>query len=452
MHRLEWLIINIEERLEKYGLTPESYELCIQEIRNKVNGIIDIDWAELVNKYSLPISADTLRKASSQEMFGSVVVSEYFSNKENDNAHKVYKNETTINKDGSITSDKLINITSDDLKSPQKLLASHGFDVDEWELVSARNNIWNVYSKQDGIQELYSSKIVVKPIINAIGSSRISEWFNNLDHKFVKYKPSKVNNIKGDKLLLIDIADLHLNLQATMFSTGNEYNCDIAEKLFFGVLNDVIFRTSCYDLHKIIFCIGGDMLNADNLSGTTTKGTPQDNDTLYYDASERLYAMVIKAIDYLSSIADVHVIYVPGNHDTLSGFCLAKYVDAWFKDSDRVAVDYSPMPRKYFVYGKTLFVFSHDGNVKDLPRLISDEARAVWSSIEQTEVFLQHLHSENVLLESDNIRIQRLPTISAKSMWSINKGYNSKRQCKSFIFDKQYGLLDVIYTPISIIK
>ena len=46
------------------------------------------------------------------------------------------------------------------------------------------------------------------------------------------------------------------------------------------------------------------------------------------------------------------------------------------------------------------------------------------------------------------MRIQRLPTISAKSKWTNDKGFNSKRQCKSFIYDIDDGLTDVLYTPI----
>lgn len=114
----------------------------------------------------------------------------------------------------------------------------------------------------------------------------------------------------------------------------------------------------------------------------------------------------------------------------------------------RVSVDYSPLPRKYVKFGRTLFVFAHDGNVKTLPRLIADEAREYWSEIDTTEVFLQHLHTEQVLTEEYNMRIQRLPTISAKSNWAVDKGFGSKRQCKTFIFDKSDGLCDILYTPI----
>lgn len=445
-------LINLLAELEKQGLTEETYEQCLQDIKLKVLGENDIDWSEIKEKYQLQLSADSIRKACTLKPFGSVFVSEYLKSKnfkETDQAKKSYRSESSINKDGTYTSDKLIEITADDLKNPEKLLEAHGFDITEWELVNARNNIWNVYSKQDGIQELYSSKITVKPIKDEISMKRIEEWFDTLDRTY-KLPALKLSNsyLAGNKCLVINIADLHLNLQATLFSTGNEYNCDIAERLFFHTIEDILSRTEKYNFEKIIFTIGGDLLNGDSLSGSTTKGTPQDSDTLYYDACERMYAMLVKAVDILANKAKVNVIHVPGNHDEVTGWKAAKYLDAWFRNDDRVFIDYSPLPRKYVVYGKTLMVFAHDGNVKTLPRLIADEARDVWSQVETTEVFLQHLHTEQVLSEEYNMRIQRMPTISAKSDWTVSKGFGSKRQCKTFIFDKDDGLTDVLYTPI----
>lgn len=448
-------LYKFEEELQKYGLTTETYEAACNDIDMKQNGVLDLDWSEIREKYDIKLNSDTIRKANGS-VFGGSFRAAYFKNKsvsssilDIEKAKSSYKSEQSINKDGTYTSDKLISIKEDELKNPISLLKAHGFDIREWELVSARNNIWNVYSKQDGIQELYSSKIVVKPKEQTIDYDRINEWFDKLDRKYSLPVIRTSNEyLKGNKCLLIDIADLHLNLQATMFSTGNEYNCEIAEKLFFYVISDILSRVEKYQFNKIIFCIGGDMLNGDNLSGSTTKGTPQDSDLLYFDAIEKLYAMTIKAVEILEQKAPIDVIYISGNHDELSGYKLAKFIDAWFRNDENVTVDYSPLPRKYVKFGRTLFAFAHDGNIKTLPRLIADEARKYWSDIDTTEVFLQHLHTEQVLTEEYNMRIQRLPTISAKSNWTVNKGFGSKRQCKTFIFDIEDGLTDVLYTPI----
>ena len=157
--------------------------------------------------------------------------------------------------------------------------------------------------------------------------------------------------------------------------------------------------------------------------------------------------MMVRVVDVLRQIAPVDILYIPANHDMTSSFQLAQYLKAWYKADKNVRIDDSPLPRKYYKYGDTLLVFAHDGDVKRLPGLIADEARDKWSRVKFTDVFLQHLHSEKVLLEENHMRIQRLPTLCAKSAWTVDQGYNAARQHKSFIYDVQ-GLRQVIYTTL----
>lgn len=446
-----------------HKLENENEEQFIWRLgQAKDSGELDMSWddlADIINRElgndDKPFSEAAFRKPYQQAK--RFYEAGCFDNKaaavvnSTDNLQQTYKAETGINKDGTYTSNKLIEMNEAQSKDPVYILKAHGFNNTLWELVSARNTIRQVISKQDGIVTLYASFITVKPIKEQDGMSleKISGFFDRLDRNYSLPELKERNDyLNGDKLLLIDIADLHMNLQASLFTTGNEYNCDIAEDLFFHVIEDILTRTKAYTFHEIVFCIGGDMLNGDNLAGTTTRGTPQDNDIHYYDAYERLCAMTIKAIDLLKDICKVYVVYVPGNHDEVTGFKLAKYVDAWFRYEDRVTVDYAPLARKYKLFGKTLFCFTHDGKTQKLPAIIANEARAYWAEAEMVEVFLQHLHTEQILSEEHNIRIQRLPTISAKSKWSNDNGFGSRRQCKTFVFDKEDGLTDIIYTPI----
>lgn len=444
-------------------LKSENEEQFIWRLgQAKDNGLINMSWdeiADIVNRElgneDRPLSEAAFRKPYTN-------AKRYFEAGVFDSTKKVIdlekqieelkanNSEMRINKDGSYSSNKLLEMNEHQSKDPDYILEAHGFDKNVWKIVSARNSVRQVISKQDGIVTLYASYITVKPLSeNEISLEKYEEFFNNLDRKYsLPTLKDNYSYLDGDKMLLIDIADLHMNLQSSIFTTGNEYNCDIAEKLFFYVLEDILTRTNQYKFNEIVFCIGGDMLNGDNLAGSTTRGTPQNSDIHFYDAYERLCAMTIKAIDLLKEKCKVSVIYVMGNHDEITGFKLAKYVDAWFRNENNVEVDYQPVARKYKMFGKTLLCFAHDGKVQKLPALIADEAREYWSQVETTEVFLQHLHTEQVLLEDNNIRIQRLPTVSARSKWSSDKGYSSKRQCKSFIFDLENGLTDILYTPI----
>lgn len=458
-YKYERVNMKVFEEINKLGISEGDYINCLKTIVEKKNGDNDYDWQEIVSMYNLPIAPDTLRK-SQAIAFGGASVYEYMRDQETkekeqtvEEAKRSFGESVSINKDGSTTSARLIEMDETQQKDPHCVLKLHGFDPERWDIVSAKNNL-----RQTGKHSLYASYLTVRPKKEDEWSfDRIERFYKKLDREYSspvtndtkQVRESILKSRTGGKMLLINIADLHMNLQSSMLSAGNEYNCDIAEALFFRVLGDIIARTSIYDFDKIIFCIGGDMLNGDGLSGCTSKGTQQDSDIHYYDAYERLCSMTIKAIDMLKNSSPIiDVIYVPGNHDEATGFKLAMFVDAWFRNDDGVHVDYSPLPRKYTVYGKTLLCFAHDGDAKKLPALIADEARQYWSYVNTTEVFLQHLHSEQILMEDNNIRIQRMPTISAKSKWANDNGFNSKRQCKSFVFDEDDGLTDVIYTNI----
>ena len=53
-----------------------------------------------------------------------------------------YKEIINISSDGSITNDKLIELSSDEAKTPEVLLKKHGFDPEKFDLVSAKNTMW----------------------------------------------------------------------------------------------------------------------------------------------------------------------------------------------------------------------------------------------------------------------------------------------------------------------
>ena len=59
--------------LQEQNLTEEQYENCLSDIADKVNGVSDLDWSEIIAKYNLNMASDTLRKAS-QTIFGGAFV------------------------------------------------------------------------------------------------------------------------------------------------------------------------------------------------------------------------------------------------------------------------------------------------------------------------------------------------------------------------------------------
>ena len=364
---------------------------------------------------------------------------------------KNYKNTIELNKDNTQTSEKLIQMSEQDAKNVEFLLKSHGYDSKIFQLVSARNNIWNSYSKKDGIMVLYSSKIVVKPI---------SEYkWNEEDIKklFLNIKTDYKNKINifpkqyeqnGDTLV-IPITDFHYGLLADKLSTNNEYNLDIAEQIYYYTLNDIINRVKHRKFEKVVFVIGNDMINSDNLNGSTTRLTPQDNSASWFTTVVKATQLIINGIDMLTEIAPVSVQYVPSNHDLHTMFGIMQTIDAWYRNDNNVNIDSSPLPRKYCRIGKTLLCLSHDMKIKDALKIITTEAKDMWSQSEHIICLLAHLHQSMVYEKQGYLEIMRLPTVSGWSRWSNDMGYlQVEKKNQSFIINDDLGITDVINTIV----
>lgn len=442
------ILYNFAEELEKYGLTTETYEQCLEDISNKVLGKVDQDWSDIIDKYHLPMAKDTLRKASSQSIFGNVFVSEYFKDKsisntmsDIDKAKMSYKSESSINKDGTLTSDKLIVIKEDELKNPSSLLKAHGFDVKEWELVSARNNVWNVYSKQDGIQELYSSKIVVKPRTD-ISLEEIKEFYNDLLNTYSSPTVKKYEN-KNGLLFELPLVDLHLGKFSTSDIVKDEYNTQIARDCFNKVIDTCISRLRGTNIEKIIFPIGNDFFHFDTVGTTTTGGTPQDTDMKHQTLFKSGVLLLIDGITKLSNElkAPIEVFCVQGNHDFMTSYHAVMSLWCYFHNNENVIVDLSTSPRKYIEFGNCLIGYSHgEKEKKRIEKIMQVEAAESWGRTKFREFHLGHLHSEQVT-EDGGIIIRNLSSVTGTDAWHHNSGYvGAIRKCTCFLWDKDNGL------------
>jgi hypothetical protein len=428
-------------------------DLLIQLGMKKRNGEIKDSWNDIGSKFNITgeQARDIVRRYIKKNNINDIVINNNKQDNVDKDIHKDYKETIELNKDGSQTSDKLIKMSEEQCKDVEFLLKAHGYSIKAWGLVSARNNIWNVYSKQDGIQVLYSSKIVVKPKKEYTWNEEdIQKLFDSLKTNYKnKLNISPTQYEKNGNLLVVPIADLHYNLLSDKFSTGNDYNLEIAERIYYHAINDVINRVNNKKFEKVLFIVGNDFINADNLSGTTQKGTPQDNATSWFEAVEKAPQLIINGIDMLTKIAPVDVVYVPSNHDLHTMFGIMQTVKAWYRNDENINVDGSPLPRKYYKFGKTLFALSHDMKIKDGLRIITSEAKDKWSDSEHIICLLAHLHQAMIYEKQGYLEIWRLPTISGWSRWTNQQGYvQSEKKNQCFIVNSELGITDILNTII----
>ena len=93
---------------------------------------------------------------------------------------KIPQSTTSLNADGSRGSEKVIELSEDELNSKEALLKAHGFNPINWELISVRNSKWQMGDGSGGLKNLYSSKITVKPTETGIDVDELMKVIEEL--------------------------------------------------------------------------------------------------------------------------------------------------------------------------------------------------------------------------------------------------------------------------------
>lgn len=256
-----------------------------------------------------------------------------------------------------------------------------------------------------------------------------------------KYKPVKYPKIKDGHLLVISPADLHIGKLAKAFETGDEYNHKIAIDRVHNGVNGVLQKASGFPIEKIILIIGNDILHVDNSKNTTTNGTHQDTDLMWFDAFNIALELYVEVIEWLASIAPLHIQYDPSNHDYLTGFFLANTIKAWFRNHKGITMDVSISHRKYSVYGKNLIGSTHGDGAKeaDLPMLMAHEAKEHWNNCIHRYFYTHHIHHKKSK-DYMSVCVESLRSPSGTDSWHHKHGFqHSPKAIEAFVHHKEHG-------------
>lgn len=255
------------------------------------------------------------------------------------------------------------------------------------------------------------------------------------------YRKIKRKPVKDGHCMLFDPADIHIGKLCSSFETGEDYNQQIAVQRVREGLTGIIQKSHGWNIDKIIFVAGNDILHTDTPRRTTTSGTPQDTDGMWYENFLTAKRLLVEIIETLMIIADVEVVYNPSNHDYMSGFMLLDSVTSWFKDNKNVTFNTNMSHRKYSVYGKNLIGTTHmDGaKVTELPMLMAHEASDKWHECKHRYIFGHHVHHKSGK-DYMSVNVETLRSPSGTDSWHHRNGFeHSPKAVEAFIFHKEHG-------------
>ena len=353
---------------------------------------------------------------------------------------------------GNISSDKTINISDEDVNNPEALLKAHGFNPDEFDLVSAKVSKWQQSNKnaENGVKTLHSSKIVVKPKSDLLKKDDIEAILNyfayyNVNHKVEDTKDNPYPYgawAPAGKCLVPCFYDLHLGRSSLKSEVGFDDDLDKQIKRFKSYISEYVGKISrgSAGVSEVVIPVGQDLFNSNYFGYTSSMKNKQDNSAPYREIFEKGCEFLIWVINQFAELAPTQVIFVPGNHDAWESYFAMKVVEAYYKKDDRVIVNSTAQPRKYYKYGVNCIGFSHYNKDKsrlstlmqiEHPQEFANTCEHVWLVGHQHHMFTE---------EKDGVTIFGCSAGCFNDAWTTENGYTGKSRIMVFTFDEDTGL------------
>lgn len=329
-------------------------------------------------------------------------------------------------------------IASSEPRSPEEIIRVLKIDTSQWKLSS----YWNKQHKDHWVVSAFVTRIVPEPQV-------LLE--NTLKNFNPAYEPSDMEPRVNEGFSLpvagiISIQDLHF---------GKEGNSTIVNDFKEAITYLVMRAYKSHHVEKVIYVIGGDLLNMDTFLGQTTKGTPVDNDQRAQEAYDSAFDCLFWSINFIKEFChELQVVYLPGNHDRLSSYHMAHALGKVFENVPGIVFDAGYAERKVVTYGDNFFGFEHgDVSTKNTALVYATEFPKEWGSTVYRTCYTGHWHRKKTMEyvtedETHGFALKQLPSLSRPDYWHYHNKYTgSKRQAVMEMHDRTRGKVsEFIYT------
>jgi UDP-2,3-diacylglucosamine pyrophosphatase LpxH len=258
----------------------------------------------------------------------------------------------------------------------------------------------------------------------------------------IKYrnKPQSSN-----RFTCIPIGDPHIGLLVWAKETGEDWNLEIAERVYTKVFKRLL--SALPDTEECILVNTGDAFHADNAAGRSTRsGHSFDLDGRYGKWIDAGYLLMRMFTDLcLKKYKKVEFINVPGNHDDVLGMTIGKMIRQVYSENPRVTVQVGDNPFQYVHRENVLLGFAHGHTCKlpSLPGKMADDMYKLWGNSTYRHWITGHVHHKSWIQfkEHPGCKVETVGIIPPKDAYSHGGGYGAGRGIQGLIFDKKIGYL-----------
>ena len=323
--------------------------------------------------------------------------------------------EIVLNKDGSQSSSTTLQMTQEQAKDPDYVLKAHGFDPDAWEIVSAKNNFWQQNSQENGLIDLYQSKITVNPKSDdELTPQDIANLFK------ADIKPYTVNQVARDTHnLVVPLPDLHFGI-TTMLDVKGHLD-SLLELINKGYKTIVIEQL-------------GDLFHSSQMwSSQTLKGTLLDEVNMVQAVEDAKQFFDVLVTAALQNSTTLHIKQMAGNHSGNMEYMFMEYLKAKYP---QVVIKNNIQFRDAYLLDNVGIMLAHgDLAPKNLPMLFANEFGGVWSLSHSKEIHKGHFHNEKTV-DNGGVISRQLGTVKPNDKYEIMNGWTlSKKELYALEYD-----------------
>lgn len=392
-------------------------------------------------------AAERYNKETKESINGETLRGRYRKLKNKPTILKQNQEYETYNADGTVDLCKTVIFDKNTPKDPQAILKLFGYD-DNWEIVSWTFGKWETAIKDEGLQEQYTFRAKIKPKTKSITKEDNEEIVKRIVENIKPIKNTKAKEIKGinqDKMMMLTIADLHLGRYCNRRDTGIDYNIEIAKQYFNHIINELIKWQNILHAGTLLYTIGNDFFNYDNVNGTTSKGTPLMSSCSYREMYEEGLNLQIQALYKIKSLCHftkIAVQMVQGNHDEMLDYTMYLTLKKLFEldDTFEFSDDYKPIQK--YEFGNNLIVQQHgDINPKQLVGRMPVICGREWSNHDYRYLITNHRHSGKKEEDINSIKWVQQNTIIPTDTYEYKLGFIGEVPDQTmYVFDKETGM------------
>lgn len=253
------------------GIDDETFEKVIKACKDKVEGLSDKDWQDIVEEFDLNIHRDVLRKGF-QSPFGSYPLLKYIESKEIKNQPK--------NK-----LDEIVELIGE-------------LDIKKQEIRTKTSKMNKI--KKDLIKSVEIANDIKEYILDDIENIELFE--------FERIESS------SDYKLIVGIQDWHIGYVINNYK-GNSYNYEIAKKRLSKLISEIKSTCERYNISDVTVVNCGDIIENAYMRET------QQAFECEFNMSEQIskaIKLLYEFVTTISEFANVDLVTVGGNHSRVS--------------------------------------------------------------------------------------------------------------------------------------